>query len=275
MTTRCERTAVDPRRPVRLIVNADDLGYSTAINDATFAQMHAGRVTSATVMANAPGAEDAARRLRDLPGCSFGAHLALTEFPPLTRNRHLGFLCDADGAFVDHRDLLCRWALVGRPAVARALYDELCAQVRRLQQLGVPLSHLDSHHHVHAIPALFPIVKRVQATFGLRRIRLRVNRFDGLYYRAGLLTRPKHALHNLALRYVVPSVTTDAFTAFRAFLRQPSLVRPGQVAELMVHPGHPKCVAENEQLAGEWPTALPFPVQLISFDQLPAPGRVG
>lgn len=277
MATRSTLTAADAGRPpVRLIVNADDLGYSAAINDATFAMMAAGRVTSATVMASGPALDDAVRRLRDFPRCSFGAHLALTEFAPFTQNRHLAWLCGPDGAFVDRRELLCRWARVWRPGVARALHDELCAQVRHLRQLGVPLSHLDSHHHVHAIPALFPIFKAVQRAEGLRRVRPRVNRFDGLYYtRAGALTGPKHALHNLALRHVVASATPDGFTALRAFLHRPSLARPGEVLELMVHPGHPLCAAENEQLAGDWVASLPFPVQLISYDQLPAPGRIG
>jgi|GEM_PF-444402 len=265
----------DAARPVRLIVNADDLGYDQAVTDATFEMMARGRVTSATVMATGAAVEAAARRLHDFPACSFGAHLALTELRPLTDNPHLAFLRGPDGAFVDRRGLLCRWERVWRPGVPGALYDELCAQVRRLQQLGVPLSHLDSHHHVHAIPALFPIVKRVQATFGIRRIRPRVNRFDGLYYRAGALTRPKHALHNLAFRHVVASVTPDGFTALRAFLHQPLPARPGEVIELMVHPGHPLCTAENEQLAGDWLAHLPFPAELISYDQLESPGRVG
>ena len=262
--------------PVWLIVNADDLGYSAAINDATFAMMAAGRVTSATVMAAGPALDDAVRRLADLPRCSFGAHLALTELEPLTRSRHLDWLRGPDGAFVDRRDQLCRWARVWRPGVAEALYDELVAQVHRLRQLGVPLSHLDSHHHVHAIPALFPVFKAVQLATGLRAIRPRVNRFDGLYYKAGRLAPAKHAVHNWALRHVIGSATPDGFTALRAFLRQPSLARPGEVLELMVHPGHPLCAAENEQLAGDWPSSLPFPARLISYhDLVAARGRLG
>jgi predicted glycoside hydrolase/deacetylase ChbG (UPF0249 family) len=252
-------------------VNADDLGYDAGVTDATFEMMARGRVTSATVMANGAAVDAAARRLRDFPACSFGAHLALTEFAPLTRSPHLAFLCGPDGAFVDRRELLCSWRHVWRPGVPGALYAELSAQVTRLRQLGVPLSHLDSHHHVHAIPALFPIVKRLQAAFGIRRIRPRVNRFDGVHYRAERFTPTKHALHNLALRHVVASATPDGFTALRAFLRQPSLARPGEVLELMVHPGHPLCVAENEQLAGDWLRHLPFPTKLVSYNDLPTP----
>jgi len=38
-----------------IIVNADDLGGTVAINDAIFGLMEHGLVTSATILANAPG----------------------------------------------------------------------------------------------------------------------------------------------------------------------------------------------------------------------------
>jgi hypothetical protein len=40
------------RQSMLLIVNADDLGASEAVNDETFALMESGLVTSATLMAN-------------------------------------------------------------------------------------------------------------------------------------------------------------------------------------------------------------------------------
>ncbi|MBF0126225.1 MAG: ChbG/HpnK family deacetylase, partial [Magnetococcales bacterium] len=54
----------------------------------------------------------------------------------------------------------------------RAIFDEWCAQVGTLQAAGTVVSHLDSHHHVHCIPALFSLVKRLQRRFTIDAVRL-------------------------------------------------------------------------------------------------------
>ncbi|MGH8658890.1 MAG: ChbG/HpnK family deacetylase [Gammaproteobacteria bacterium] len=45
---------------MKIIINADNLGLSEPVNDAIFAMMRAGRVTSATLVANGAAVEDAA-----------------------------------------------------------------------------------------------------------------------------------------------------------------------------------------------------------------------
>jgi len=263
----------DPQA-VRVIVHADDLGMSQRVNDQTFALMEAGRVTSATILAGGPALDDALRRLPDFPRCSFGAHLALTEFGPLTGDPRLAFLCGPDGTFANRRAALADYRRLLDRGVQDALFGELSAQVQRLLDAGVPLTHLDSHHHSHTIGALFPVLKRVQRAFGIRRIRIRMNRFDGVFHHPeGPLRAAKTALLNAALRHVYESATPDAFTALRAFVhpRAHQGIRPGHVVELMVHPGHPLCEPETALIATPWERDLPFPVTFISYLDLPLP----
>jgi predicted glycoside hydrolase/deacetylase ChbG (UPF0249 family) len=258
--------------PVRVIVHADDLGMNQAANDATFAMMAAGKVTSATVMAGGDALEDAVERLVDFPNCSFGAHLALTEYGPLSQEPGLVFLLGADKRFANQRPALCEWGLLLKRDATEAIYRELSTQVQRLLDLGVPVSHIDSHHHVHTIGALFPVIKRVQRAFGLRRIRIAMNLFDGVLYTADAKRRAKTRLLNEGLRRVYPSVTTDGFTALRAFVHPAAhsdpLLTPGSTVELMVHPGHPLCEDENALLASDWPSRLSYPIELISYNEL-------
>src|SRR6516164_9169595 len=72
-----------------LIINADDLGVSESVNNETFALMQSGLITSATLIANAPAFEDAVRNSKRFPHCSFGVHLNLSVFPPLSRSKYL------------------------------------------------------------------------------------------------------------------------------------------------------------------------------------------
>ncbi len=75
---------------MRLIINADDLGRSPEANRAIFDLMDRGLVTSATVMANGPYVDEALSRVGHYPRGSFGVHLNLTEFRPLTQNASPG-----------------------------------------------------------------------------------------------------------------------------------------------------------------------------------------
>lgn len=73
----------------QIIVNADDLGISSEVNDAIFGFIRSGLVTSATMLANGPQITEAAVRVREFPECSFGIHLNLTEFKPLRTDSRL------------------------------------------------------------------------------------------------------------------------------------------------------------------------------------------
>ena len=63
----------------RLVINADDLGASTGVNDGIVKCIDHGMVTSASLMVNMPGALDAVERLRSRPHISIGIHVNLTN----------------------------------------------------------------------------------------------------------------------------------------------------------------------------------------------------
>ena len=63
---------------MKLIVNADDFGYTRGVTQGIVRAQREGIVTATTMMANAPdtkGAADAARSVRDL---DIGVHLVVT-----------------------------------------------------------------------------------------------------------------------------------------------------------------------------------------------------
>lgn len=122
-----------------VIVNADELGLSHAVNDGVYDCVRAGLATSASLMVPAPWAREAASRYR---GEDIGVHLTLNaehdryRWGPIT---HAPSLLDGDGGF---------------PRTAADLWDhadldesrrELRAQVERAILWGFDVSHLDSH----------------------------------------------------------------------------------------------------------------------------------
>ena len=71
------------RRTRRMIVRADDVGHSRVCNIGAFEAIEKGVVTSADVMLDSPGTEDALERLRALPWISVGWHMHMWGAPVL------------------------------------------------------------------------------------------------------------------------------------------------------------------------------------------------
>jgi predicted glycoside hydrolase/deacetylase ChbG (UPF0249 family) len=258
---------------VAVIVNADDLGMSHEVNDATFKLMSRGRISSATIMANAPATRDAARFALHFPTCSFGVHLNLTQFEPLTAGPGARLLVDDRGCLSRANERV--WP--GRKRL-RAMYEELCAQVERVASLGVCITHLDSHHHVHTRPHLLPILNEVQKRYRIAAVRLTKNFYSADQPCPARLRWKKHA-YNWALRLMCARQTTDAFTEFLTYHRADAeRKRSIRQIELMVHPGAPGSAEESTILASDWTTRSEVPMELISYAELPAytaGGRVG
>lgn len=130
-----------------LIVNADDLGMSAAVNSGVIAAVEEGIATSCSLMAPCPGAAEAMRMLHERPHVPFGIHLTLVRdhphdrWAPVAPARDVRTLVDADG-------LLPRYEQVG-DLLARARIEEIEREFRA--QLGVALAtglrptHLDFH----------------------------------------------------------------------------------------------------------------------------------
>ncbi|MDP2659278.1 MAG: ChbG/HpnK family deacetylase, partial [Dehalococcoidia bacterium] len=145
-----------------LIVNADDLGLSPGVNAGIVKAHRSGIVTSASLMANLPGAAPAVALARENPGLGIGLHLNLTAGRPLTG---CPTLLGARGSFLPLSRLLLRLAVL--PRARREARAEMGAQAERLWSLGVWPDHLDSHHHIHLCRPLRRCASSLAAELGV------------------------------------------------------------------------------------------------------------
>jgi chitin disaccharide deacetylase len=247
----------------RLIVNADDLGYSQEVNAQIFRLIEREQITSTTLIMNAPAVEAAVRELFRYPHISFGVHLNVTEFRPLAQHPGLAALCKENGEF---NGTTRKVGLTQE--IREAIFMEWCTQVQLAYDLGVPVSHLDSHHHVHTMPKLFPVLKRVQRHFGIRKVRLTRNITDlDEHLRIRLLLAK--TVWNFALRNYYSTQTSDFFGGFSCFHSQQTSNLPWRgTIELMCHPGNQLFEAENKLLDTDWQATLVPQAQMISYNDL-------
>jgi predicted glycoside hydrolase/deacetylase ChbG (UPF0249 family) len=245
----------------RIIVNADDLGLSQEVNDAIFTSIAEGRVSSASMLVNGDAFEAAAAICSDFPGCSFGVHLNLTQFAPLSGVRAARSFGGADGKMSG----AWRERNLG-PGGLQAAYEEFCSQLERAGAALGKISHVDSHHHVHTIPALFPVLAAVVWRHGVRRVRLSRNHY-GPDEKASRALLARKRIWNGALRHLIGARTATRFTDLATLVAAP-VAEPNATVEVMVHPGHPGYVEENAILSGDWRGNYPLPTELISYDGL-------
>ncbi len=249
-----------------LIVNADDLGANQPVNDEIFDLIHSGAVTSASLMCNAPGFEHAVQQIPRIPQCTFGVHLNLTIFAPLSSSGNLEPILDENG-HLSKKMLKTKIT----PTLRKALLQELTLQVQRAFDAGVPVSHFDSHHHVHNIPELFPVLKSLQRKFGIRKVRSTINLLpEG--HKTSLFRSLKKMAFDFSLRHFYATRCPDGLGDFRDFYK---LLAAGQVPrfrvlELMVHPGATtsKYVDEVAALRSGWHDLLPPNVKIGSYHSI-------
>jgi hopanoid biosynthesis associated protein HpnK len=154
----------------RIIINADDFGLCKGVNQAVAKAHEAGILTSATLMANMPAAEEAVKIAKLKPSLGVGVHLNLSDGRPVSKETNVNCLLDGDGRFA-YSPLALSAMCIALHAVRRAIEAELTAQIRWVFDRGLVPTHLDSHKHIHSFPAIFPIVCRLASRFKIPAIR--------------------------------------------------------------------------------------------------------
>lgn len=152
----------------RIVVNADDFGLTAGVNRAIVAANSSGIVTSATLMANAKATTAALGLAKSQPSLKAGCHVVLIDGVPLTAN--LPSLTNSSSAF---RSGLKQFALdaVRKKISADEIQREVETQIRKIQESGVTLTHVDSHKHTHMFPQILRPILRAAKACGIRAVR--------------------------------------------------------------------------------------------------------
>jgi chitin disaccharide deacetylase len=156
---------------MKFILNADDFGLDQDTVDATIRCFENGGLTSATIMVNMPATEQAFAYARDHT-FSFGVHLTYvsdTVERPVLDPSLVQCLCRPDGRFRDSNDVR-KDALFGRLSV-KEIAAETSAQIQKALEAGVPVSHVDSHGHLHKFKPFREALRMVLPRFGITRVR--------------------------------------------------------------------------------------------------------
>jgi chitin disaccharide deacetylase len=196
----------------RLIINADDFGFTAGVNRAIVEAHSRGIVTSSTLMANGTAFADAVELAQSVPRLSVGCHVVLIDGEPVLAARQLPSLT-REGRFRDGLKTFAARALAARMD-DEEVFAEATAQIRRIQSAGIRVAHFDTHKHTHLFPRILRPVLRAAKACGVAAVR---NPFGPrLPMRSSeLLQRP-----NLWTRYAQLRVLGAFARKFRAAVEQ-------------------------------------------------------
>jgi len=155
----------------RLIITADDFGLSSGVNRAVEKGWNDGLLTGASIMPGAAAFEEAVGIARRNPGLQIGLHLTLVQGRGVLTHAELPDLVDDEGNFSDNPVTAgCRYFF------DRGLYcqlkREIEAQIMRVLDAGIALSHIDGHLNMHLHPTVFRILAELMPRYGITTFRL-------------------------------------------------------------------------------------------------------
>jgi chitin disaccharide deacetylase len=133
----------------KLVVNADDFGFTHDVNLGIVEAHREGILTATTLMATGAAFDDAVRLAKQNPTLDVGCHLVLVGspgFPESVTKLILG---------------------LGKIRI----YAVLAEQVRRILDAGLHPTHLDTHKHTHLLPPVLDAVARISQEFGIPWVR--------------------------------------------------------------------------------------------------------
>lgn len=153
----------------RLIINADDFGLTPGVNRSILELHRAGALSSATLMTSVEHTASAIKGAAELPDLGVGCHVVLVDGKPVLPSGQIPALA----ASVEFRPTLggfVRDLILGKIPEAQ-IEMEAVAQIRRLQEMGVRITHVDTHKHAHMFPRVLRPLIRAAVRCGIGAIR--------------------------------------------------------------------------------------------------------
>ena len=161
----------------KFVLNADDFGMSSAFNTAVLEGYQKGILKSTSLVANGDAFDEAVNKiLPQTPDLGVGVHLNVIEGRSLTSD--LREITDANGNFnLSYGQMIMKSYGLKKKEYLNQLETEFRAQIEKIKNAGINISHIDSHVHTHAIPPMFELVCKLAKEYGIEQIRTQHEHF--------------------------------------------------------------------------------------------------
>ncbi len=154
----------------RLVLTADDAGLAAPLSLRIAALLRAGRLSATSLLACGPAFREATEALRSAGIVEAGVHLcAVGGEAPLSPPAAVPTLAPG-GRFPGSWPAVAARVAAGRVRLAE-VEREWEAQLLAVRDAGLRVTHVDSHQHLHLLPALLPVALHLARRFDVPFVR--------------------------------------------------------------------------------------------------------
>lgn len=171
----------------KIIINGDDFGLNPKVNKGIVRAFREGILTSASLMVNMPGFDDAVGLIKENPLLDIGMHINIYRGKPVLSRDKTKTLTDKKGFFLQSAFKIVKRACLQQLDIAE-LEAECEAQIMKALNNGIKITHIDSEKHLHFIKPVYDIIVKLSLKYGITNIRsinefpYVLNSFFGLRY---------------------------------------------------------------------------------------------
>lgn len=115
--------------------------------------------------------DEAAEIAKRNPGLQVGLHLTLVQGRPVLPPEQVPDLVGPDGRFPDN-PVLVGMKLFFDPTLRLQLRKEIEAQIVKIKETGLPLSHIDGHLNIQMHPTVFSLLAELMPQHGITSFRI-------------------------------------------------------------------------------------------------------
>jgi predicted glycoside hydrolase/deacetylase ChbG (UPF0249 family) len=179
---------------MKIIINGDDFGLSSSVNESIIYCHNKGYLTSASIMAYGKAFDEAADLAKKNPDLGIGIHLALDgPFDILYQNYDL---------FRNKKEFFNKEYVIDNLKKHKFktsdIIKEYSKQIEKVLEKKIKISHLDHHHHLHLYFQVLRALIHVAKKYNIKYIR---SQRIILHHNKAILNRLYRNIHQSYLRY--------------------------------------------------------------------------
>lgn len=233
----------------KIIINADDFGLGAGVDEGILQLAERKTISSITIVACGRHFEEGIISLRKrTPDLGKGVHLCLTYEKPVLPAGKIPSLVDDTGHFFSRNTLLKKF--LSSELSIPEIEVELKAQVAKIRDSSIAISHFDGHGHIQVFPWLAGVMKSIAEHFNIKAARMPLEPLRAHHGDWSKGTAARMALNAWSLRskrngFLAGMRTPDQFFGISTSGRftvagfEDFRIKPGIISEIMVHPGLP------------------------------------
>ena len=232
-------------------INADDFGMSPGVNSSIIKMYQNKKLDSASIILGCQYEQEAIKLAQSNPKLKIGLHFNLTTGTKQSPKHSI--LTGKSSKFKHGFIGLLLLSIFKKKQLIAATYTELEAQINTLKQHKFKIHHINSHRHIHVIPAIFKVVTQVATKHNIKNIRIINERFwytwmlnpKTLFLSNGGII--KFLLLKFLSLFTPPPVQQEYFFSIlyscnlsRTLIDKIKVPKPYKAVEIMIHPGNPE-----------------------------------